>query len=145
VNDPDVVFLDEPTTGLDPQARRRFWELIRSVNQEGGKTIILTTHYLEEAELLSDRVAIIDHGRIQAIDTPTRLIRGLSSASRIRFTASDGVDLAELRALPGVVTVEQVRSGRYEVNVSAPRDALAELLWRNSSVPTARPSSPNMV
>jgi energy-coupling factor transporter ATP-binding protein EcfA2 len=75
VNDPDVVFLDEPTTGLDPQARRRFWELIRSVNQEGGKTIILTTHYLEEAELLSDRVAIIDHGRIQALDTPTRLIR----------------------------------------------------------------------
>jgi ABC-2 type transport system ATP-binding protein len=78
VNDPDVVFLDEPTTGLDPQARRRFWELIRSVNQEGGKTIILTTHYLEEAELLSDRVAIIDHGRIQA-STPRR---GSSAASR---------------------------------------------------------------
>jgi ABC-2 type transport system ATP-binding protein len=62
VNNPDVEFLDEPTTGLDPQARRSLWELVRSLNREEGKTVILTTHYLEEAETLADRVAIIDNG-----------------------------------------------------------------------------------
>jgi len=73
VNDPDVVFLDEPTTGLDPQARRNFWELVEKIKAE-GKTILLTTHYMEEAEILCDEVAIMDHGRIIALNTPRKLL-----------------------------------------------------------------------
>jgi ABC-2 type transport system ATP-binding protein len=74
VNDPQVVFLDEPTAGLDPAARRTVLELIERINLEEGKTVVLTTHYMEEAELLADRIAIIDHGRIQGLDTPQALI-----------------------------------------------------------------------
>ena len=73
INDPKVLFLDEPTTGLDPQARRNMWKLIKDIRSE-GKTIILTTHYMEEAEELCDRVAIIDTGKIISIDTPNNLI-----------------------------------------------------------------------
>lgn len=76
VNDPKVLFLDEPTTGLDPQARRNMWDLIAEIRNK-GKTIIITTHYMEEAEKLCDRVAIIDSGRIVKIDTPKKLIREL--------------------------------------------------------------------
>ncbi len=76
VNDPRILFLDEPTTGLDPQARRRMWELIREIAGE-GRTVVLTTHYMEEAEELCDRVAIMDAGRIVALDTPAALIAGL--------------------------------------------------------------------
>ena len=78
VNDPLVLFLDEPTTGLDPQARRHMWELIRQFKAE-GRTILLTTHYMEEAEELCDRVAIMDHGRIVSLDRPDSLIDGLLS------------------------------------------------------------------
>jgi ABC-2 type transport system ATP-binding protein len=74
VNDPELVFLDEPTTGLDPQARRNLWDVIRRINAERSTTVILTTHYMEEAEVLSDRVAIVDHGRLVALDTPMGLI-----------------------------------------------------------------------
>ena len=76
VNKPKVLFLDEPTTGLDPQARRNLWELIEKIKKQ-GITIILTTHYMEEAELLCDRVAIMDAGKIIALDTPARLIAAL--------------------------------------------------------------------
>ncbi len=78
VNDPVVLFLDEPTTGLDPQARRHLWEVIRRIRSE-GKTIVITTHYMDEAEELCDRVAIMDHGRIIALDTPQNLIHKLVS------------------------------------------------------------------
>lgn len=74
VNDPDLIFLDEPTTGLDPQARRNFWELIKRITAE-KRTVILTTHYMEEAELLSDEIAIMDHGRIIAQNSPERLLK----------------------------------------------------------------------
>lgn len=73
VNDPQVLFLDEPTTGLDPQARRHLWELVKKIKSR-GKTIILTTHYMDEAEVLCDRIAIMDHGKIIALDTPENLI-----------------------------------------------------------------------
>lgn len=76
VNEPKVLFLDEPTTGLDPQARRHMWEVIRDRNRE-GITVVLTTHYMEEAEELCDRVAIMDHGKVVAIDTPRNLIESL--------------------------------------------------------------------
>jgi ABC-2 type transport system ATP-binding protein len=79
---PDVVFLDEPTSGLDPQARRNLWDLLRDINKE-GRTVVLTTHYLDEAELLCDRVAIMDLGRILKIGAPAALVRGLDAPTRI--------------------------------------------------------------
>ena len=78
INDPEIVFLDEPTTGLDPQARRNLWELIRNI-RINGTTVILTTHYMDEAEVLCDRVAIIDAGKIIAMDSPDKLIDRLLS------------------------------------------------------------------
>src|SRR5690606_80432 len=87
VNDPDVLFLDEPTTGLDPQSRRNLWELVRRLNAEDGTTVLLTTHSMEEAEVLADRVAIVDHGRVVALDTPANLLGELADRHRIRFTA----------------------------------------------------------
>jgi ABC-2 type transport system ATP-binding protein len=101
VNDPDLVFLDEPTTGLDPQARHGFWDLIREMQRE-GKTVIVTTHYMEEAEALCDRVAIMDHGHIMALDTPRRLVQTHASESTIEFGASEHADPAPLAVLPGV-------------------------------------------
>jgi ABC-2 type transport system ATP-binding protein len=76
INDPKIVFLDEPTTGLDPQARRNLWELVKSIRDKGA-TVIITTHYMDEAEVLCDRVAIIDSGKIIAMETPDRLIDNL--------------------------------------------------------------------
>ena len=104
VNDPLVVFLDEPTTGLDPQARRALWALVQGL-RERGKTIVLTTHYMEEAEVLCDRIAIMAGGRIVAIDTPARLTaqHGGGLVIRCRFTGP--VARADLVALPGIAEV----------------------------------------
>jgi ABC-2 type transport system ATP-binding protein len=120
VNDPEVVFLDEPTTGLDPQARRNLWDFISWINREEGKTVVLTTHYMEEAEILCDRVAIIDEGHIRALDTPIGLIHELPVAYRILFATGDAVDEAELRGLPGVADVVATSNGaaRWELRVS---------------------------
>jgi ABC-2 type transport system ATP-binding protein len=106
VNDPELVFLDELTTGLDPHARRSMWDLVRAI-RERGKTVFLTTHYMEEAEHLCDRVLVIDHGRIVALDSPADLVRGLKSEIRILFTAESGLDPAPLKALAGVARIEQ--------------------------------------
>ena len=83
--DPQLVFLDELTTGLDPQARHTIWDLVRDVRAR-GKTVILTTHFMEEAERLCDRVAILDHGKIVALDTPSNLIQGLGADERVVFS-----------------------------------------------------------
>ena len=83
--DPQLVFLDELTTGLDPQARHAIWDLVRDVRAR-GKTVLLTTHFMEEAERLCDRVAILDHGRIVALDTPAALIRSLGAEERVVFS-----------------------------------------------------------
>jgi ABC-2 type transport system ATP-binding protein len=88
VNSPEVVFLDELTQGLDPQARRATWELIREIRQ-GGTTVVLVTHFMDEAEHLCDRVAVVDRGRVVALDTPQRLIDGLGLPSVVRFTTSE--------------------------------------------------------
>ncbi len=109
-NDPELVFLDEPTTGLDPAARRTVWELIQRINRDEGKTVVLTTHYMEEAELLCERVAIIDHGRVQAIDSPAALIAGLAETATIRFATERPVDHAELERLAGVQGVSEPRA-----------------------------------
>jgi len=110
VGDPQLVFFDELTSGLDPQARHATWDLVRDVRAK-GKTVFLTTHYMEEAERLCDRVMIIDAGRIGALDTPAALVRALRAEQRIAFNADGMADevLGALRAIPGVERVE--RSG----------------------------------
>jgi ABC-2 type transport system ATP-binding protein len=136
VNDPDVVFLDEPTTGLDPQARRNLWEFIAAINQEQGKTVVLTTHYMEEAEILCDRVAIIDQGTIRALDTPLGLINQLPDAYRIRFSATKPVDEGSLRRLPGVSEVSTSMNGAhdYELRVAQAQETLpAFVRWASRS------------
>jgi ABC-2 type transport system ATP-binding protein len=90
VHDPEIVFLDEPTTGLDPQARLNLWDVIRSISSEQRKTVVLTTHYLEEAEELCDRVAIMDQARIVALDTPSGLIAALNADAKVSYTDSSG-------------------------------------------------------
>jgi ABC-2 type transport system ATP-binding protein len=106
VGQPEVVFLDELTTGLDPQARRATWELVRQVRAKGA-TVVLVTHFMEEAELLCDRVAIVDRGRVVALDTPGALVRGLQAGQRLRFRPLGPVDPDSLRALPGVERVDR--------------------------------------
>ncbi len=98
-NDPQIVILDEPTTGLDPQARRNVWDIIRQIRAE-GRTVVLTTHYMEEAQELCHRVGIIDRGQIIALDTPGGLINSLHADSRITVTAL--LPEASVKALPGV-------------------------------------------
>src|SRR5450631_4489754 len=113
INDPDVVFLDELTTGLDPQSRRAIWDLVRGI-RERGKTVFLTTHLMEEAERLCDRVAIIEHGRIIDIDTPQRLINR-HCAERTVVLATIAPNAADrFRAIPRVETVTRVEL-RYTI------------------------------
>ena len=103
VNDPKVVFLDEPTTGLDPGARRELWQMIRDIRAD-GTTVVLTTHYMEEAEVLCDRVAVMDRGRVIACDTPGALIAALGIEATVRARITGGsMDPAELRSLPAVL------------------------------------------
>ena len=109
VHDPEVVFLDEPTAALDPQARRNLWELLAGLN-DSGRTVVLTTHYMDEAEALCDRVAIIDHGRILELDTPANLVRGLDAPTRITV-ATGQLTPAEAGAIAGVDEVLEDPAG----------------------------------
>ncbi|HLR97217.1 MAG TPA: ABC transporter ATP-binding protein [Jiangellaceae bacterium] len=107
INRPDLVFLDELTTGLDPQARLAIWEVIRDIRQ-GGTTVFLTTHFMEEAENLCDRVAIVDHGRIVALDTVANLIAAFGPDERsLTFTVDGAPPVEQLEDVPGVTRVEQ--------------------------------------
>ncbi|MDP1807927.1 MAG: ABC transporter ATP-binding protein [Actinomycetota bacterium] len=110
VNDPEVVFLDEPTTGLDPQARRRLWDVVREISSR-GKTIVLTTHYMEEAEVLCGRVAIMDAGRVIEIDTPKDLIDGLGAEVKITFRSDRNLELAELKSATGASDISKADDG----------------------------------
>ncbi len=101
VSDPEIVFFDEPTTGLDPQSRRQLWDIIGTFRAR-GKTVVLTTHYMDEAEKLCDRVAILDHGRVIALDTPARLIATLGAEHVVQFRTEAPPDLDRIRALDGV-------------------------------------------
>ena len=101
VNDPELVFLDEPTTGLDPQARQNLWSIVRDLHDR-GRTVLLTTHYMEEAEALCDRIAIMDHGRVREIGTVAELVGRRFRERAVHFEPLAGVGEAELRALPGV-------------------------------------------
>ncbi len=109
VHDPEVVFLDEPTAALDPQARRNLWELLSGLN-DSGRTVVLTTHYMDEAEVLCDRVAIVDHGRLLELDSPANLVRGLDAATRITV-APGQLSSDEARAVPGVDDVDEDPAG----------------------------------
>jgi len=103
VHHPEVVFLDEPTASLDPQARRNLWDLLSGLN-DSGRTVVLTTHHMDEAEVLCDRVGIMDHGRLLELDSPRALIRGLDAPTRITVAAADGAigELAEVEErIPG--------------------------------------------
>ena len=111
VNHPELVILDEPTTGLDPQARRNLWGLIREVNQR-GVTVVLTTHYMDEAEILCSRLAIMDHGQILALDTPRNLINRLEASYTVKLTMDQPMTLAQVEALNGAVDV--VQSGEQD-------------------------------
>ncbi len=104
VGDPEILFLDEPTTGLDPQARRQVWDIIADVKARGG-TVVLTTHYMEEAERLCDRIAIVDRGKIIALDTPAGLIARLGAEHVLEIETECALDLSRLKALPGVIDV----------------------------------------
>ena len=106
LNDPELVFLDELTTGLDPQARRSTWEMIEHLREQ-GKTVILVTHLMEEAERLCDRVAIIDHGKLVALDSPAALVAGLDAETRLHFSLASKIDLGWLEGVPGVSRVER--------------------------------------
>ena len=105
VNDPELAFLDEPTTGMDPAARRALWDIILTL-KAGGKTVLLTTHYLEEAEVLCDRVAIMDHGRILEEGTVEELVSRRFKDRAVRFDAIDGLGDERLAAMPGVTSVK---------------------------------------
>ncbi len=103
VTDPEVVFLDEPTASLDPQARRNLWDLLSGLN-DSGRTVVLTTHYMDEAEALCDRVAIMDHGKVLRLDTPRQLIRSLDAPTRITVAAGQ-LHEVEAGSIPGVEKV----------------------------------------
>ena len=128
VNDPEIVFLDEPTAGLDPRARRDLWELVRSL-RERGRGVVMTTHYIEEAQALCDRVAIMDRGRVVALDTPANLIRALPSPHRVAIGLSGAAfDVETLRGLDVAADVRRSGDGAaFILRTSDPTAAVSAL------------------
>ena len=125
VNDPEILFLDEPTTGLDPQARRNVWDIIERLKGK-GKTIILTTHYMGEAEWLCDQVGIMDYGRIIALDTPGDIIARQNLESAVEFTSSNGVSKEFFQELPRVSKVTQ-HEDRFILHTKEASSVLVQL------------------
>jgi ABC-2 type transport system ATP-binding protein len=140
VHDPEVVFLDEPTAALDPQARRNLWDVLREINNR-GKTVVLTTHYMDEAESLCDRVAIMDNGKILQLGAPAALVRGLDAPVRIAIEEG-ALDAESARSLSGVESVEQdgtstvitTRTPSPVLSALAERDSLAGLQVRGANL-----------
>ncbi|HEX3722305.1 MAG TPA: ABC transporter ATP-binding protein [Nitrolancea sp.] len=124
IGKPELLFLDEPTTAMDPQARHMTWDILQSL-RDRGLTILLTTHFMEEAERLADRVAIIDHGRLLALEEPRVLTQ--TSAEEVQFTGPAGLDAMTLSRLPAARGVREERPGFYVMQTARPIDLLAEL------------------
>ena len=134
VNDPKVLFLDEPTTGLDPQARRNLWDLVTQI-KEKGKTVVLTTHYMDEAEVLCDRIAIMDQGKIVALDTTTNLLEKTGVRPRIEFHSPAQIQTEDLKNLTAVESVGEENKTYYltTTNPQATFDGLFGLV-RNKNL-----------
>ena len=126
INDPELVFLDEPTTGLDPQARRALWDIVEQMRQQ-GKTVLLTTHYMEEAEVLCRRVAIIDHGKILALGTPRDLVDEFVPERTIEIPLTDSGSQSQLGTLPAVTRVD-VMNGSATLHTTNIRESLTAIL-----------------
>jgi ABC-2 type transport system ATP-binding protein len=126
VGDPELLFLDEPTTGLDPQARRQVWDLVRAFKRD-GRTVLLTTHYMDEAEQLCERVAIMDHGKVIALGTPRELIASIGVEHVVEFVAHGALDVEALGSLPGVRHASVV-DGRVNAQVGELHRAVPALL-----------------
>ena len=126
VGNPDFLFLDEPTTGLDPQARRQLWDLIERF-KASGRTILLTTHYMDEAERLCDRIAIMDHGKVIALGTPRELIASIGVEHVVEFSTAKPPDLAALRRIEGVRDIRR-ENGGVEMLVTELHRAVPALL-----------------
>ena len=130
VGEPELLFLDEPTTGLDPQARRRLWDVIRDL-RERGRTVLITTHYMDEAEKLCDRVAVIDHGKVIAEGSPNQLISQLGGEHVIEFslekTDGESVQLGDFQKLPPVIQAVQEAEG-FLLTVAQPHIAIPAVL-----------------
>jgi ABC-2 type transport system ATP-binding protein len=146
VNDPKILFFDELTTGLDPQARRNMWDLVENIKAQ-GKTIFLTTHYMEEAEKLCDRVGIIDYGKLIALDTPRNLIDNLGAESKVSFNIEDeDIDASKFELVEAVSRVEKVEDGiiLYTRDENITLQELVRLAdeqkFRLSNLRTERPS-----
>jgi ABC-2 type transport system ATP-binding protein len=125
VGNPALLFMDEPTAGMDPQARLTTWEIVRDL-KKSGVTILLTTHLMDEAERLADRVAIIDHGRLIALDTPGNLT-GTQNANLVHFVAPEGLDSTQLAALPAAQAAREQRPGSYVIETDNIQVLLVEL------------------
>ena len=126
IGDPELLFLDEPTSGLDPQSRRQLWDLVTGFKAD-GRTVLLTTHYMDEAERLCDRVAVVDHGKVIALDTPRALIASLGGQEVVEFAASGALDSTMLGRLPGVRGTRPVMDG-WALTVEEVHVALPALL-----------------
>ena len=128
VNDPELVILDEPTTGLDPQARRNLWSLIQEIHQR-GVTVVMTTHYMDEAEALCQRLAIMDHGRLVTVDTPRNLINSLDATYTVKLVVADPLTDAQVASLNGGVEVVQAAEGNtYLLRIRNSPKALGTML-----------------
>ena len=125
IGNPVLVFMDEPTAGMDPQARLATWEIVRELKRN-GVTVLLTTHLMDEAERLADRVAIIDHGRLIALDTPANMT-GVQNANVVRFVAPAGLDSTQLAKLQSARKAEEVRPGSYLIEAEEVPQLLVEL------------------
>src|SRR3989454_752484 len=149
MHDPAILFLDEPTTGLDPQSRRAMWDLLTELNSK-GPTIFLTTHYMEEADQLCRRIAIIDHGKLLAVDSPSQLKRSVPGGYLIEMQSREGANdsfVEALRSLPGVV---EIKAENDRVRIYADRvegllaNAMRLAVEQNVMVTDAHVSEPSL-